>query len=1098
FRQNLLGKRVDYSGRAVIVVDPKLRLHACGLPKQMALELFSPFVLRELRKKEYFHTLGSAKRALEENRPEVWEILEKVTRNHPVLLNRQPTLHRLSIQAFDPRLMEGNVLRIHPLVCTAFNADFDGDTMSVHVPISVEAQLEAELLMKANLHILSPSNGRPIVTPTRDIVLGCYYLTFQSEQSIYGDQETGSTRTKEKIYSFEEAKILYYNNLLELHRPVRVRGKNGEVLITTAGRILFNETLPEKIPYQNRLINIEALEHLVKKVFTECGYLRTVQFLDQVKELGFKYATIGGMSIGIDDLKVPVSKQKMIAETRKEVEKIEREYRSGLISDGERYNRIIDLWTSLTNEIANEVFATLRKDFSVEPFRINSLIMMVESGARGNRSQVNQLAGMRGLMIRPTKKVTGGMGEIITTPVIANFREGLPLLEYFISIHGGRKGVVDTALKTSDAGYLSRRLVDVAHSVIVTMEDCGTADGFYISALIDGEKVIMPLKDRIVGRVAFDPIVDIISDEVVVRAGEIIDEGKAEKIANLGVERIKIRSVLTCKAERGVCAKCYGADLSKQKLVNIGESVGVVAAQSIGEPGTQLTLRTFHVGGTVTRAVGPARIISHFDGVVRYSENLRFVVNRDNKIIVLSREGTINIEDERGRQLESNPVFVGTILHVEQGRKVRKDQLLATWDQYSVPIIAEKEGIIRYRDINGRTIKEEFDSSAMIIKRTVIEHQDEFEPRLEILEDIRATKNGRIEFKDILGNISGSEEKKALVLSQNLKPEIIILDADKNPAEVIPVSTHTEIVVKNGDFVKKGGLIGYRVVGSHYLTVNTSLLVEDGQRVLPGDIIAKTPRVVGRVQDITGGLPRVSELFEARPPRNPAIISEIEGNVSLHPGERGTRIIKVTDSSGKQKKEYRVHFGKHLLVNDGDHVVSGTKLTDGPVVLTDILKTQGEKKVQEYLLNEIQKVYRVEGVVINDKHIEVIIRQMLSRVRVTDPGDTYLLEGEEIDRVRIQQINDALPKDKKRATYEPLILGITRVALSSESFISAASFQETLKVITNAAITGAEDYLEGLKENVILGKLIPAGTGFFSSFTKKEEEQTAEVGVSGE
>ncbi|MCM8815307.1 MAG: DNA-directed RNA polymerase subunit beta', partial [Candidatus Omnitrophica bacterium] len=1017
-----------------------------------------------------------------------WEILERVTRNHPVLLNRQPTLHRLSIQAFDPRLMEGNVLRIHPLVCTAFNADFDGDTMSVHVPISVEAQFEAELLMKANLHILSPANGRPIVTPTRDIVLGCYYLTFQSEQSIYGDQETASTRTKtdKKIYSFEEVKMLHYNNLLELHRPVRVRGKKGEVFVTTAGRILFNETLPEEIPFQNRLINIEVLEQLVKKVFLECGYSKTAQFLDQVKELGFTYATLGGMSIGIDDLKVPESKQKMIAETKKEVDKIEREYRAGLVSEGERYNRIIDLWTSMTNEVSNEVFVKLRKDVSVEPFRINSLIMMVESGARGNRSQVNQLAGMRGLMIRPTKKATGGMGEIITTPVIANFREGLPLLEYFISIHGGRKGVVDTALKTSDAGYLSRRLVDVAHSVIVTMEDCGTADGFYISALTDGEKVIIPLKDRIVGRVAFDPIVDIISDEVVVRAGELITEEKAEKIANLGVERIKIRSVLTCKAERGVCAKCYGMDLSKQKLVNIGEPVGVVAAQSIGEPGTQLTLRTFHVGGTVTRALGPARIVSHSDGIVRYSENLRYVINRDNKMIVLSREGTVDIEDERGRQLESNPVIVGAILHVENGKRVKKDQLLATWDQYSVPVIAEKEGIIRYMDINIRTIKEEFDTSAQVTKRTVIEHPNECEPRLEILEPVHAPRDGVIKLKEI--------DESTLVK----KSEIIILDGDKNPVEIIPLTTHTEIVVRDGDYVKKGSIIAYRVVGSHYLTVNTSILVEDGQNVLSGDIIAKAPRIVGRVQDITGGLPRVSELFEARPPRNPAIISETEGTVRIFPGDRGTRIIKVEDSSGKSQKEYKVPFGKHLLVNDGDHVVSGTKLTDGPVVLTDILRTQGEKKVQEYLLNEIQKVYRVEGVNINDKHIEIITRQMLSRVRVTDPGDTYLLEGEEVDRVRIQQINDALPRDKKRAIYETLILGITRVALSSESFISAASFQETLKVITNAAITGAEDYLEGLKENVILGKLIPAGTGFFSSLTKKEQEQAAEVGVGGE
>ncbi|MGC8804837.1 MAG: DNA-directed RNA polymerase subunit beta', partial [Candidatus Ratteibacteria bacterium] len=642
-----------------------------------------------------------------------------------------------------------------------------------------------------------------------------------------------------------------------------------------------------------------------------------------------------------------------------------------------------------------------------------------------------------------------------------------------------------TALKTSDAGYLSRRLVDVAHSVIVTMEDCGTADGIYISALTDGEKVIIPLKDRIVGRVAFDPIVDIISDEVVVRAGELIDEEKAERIAELGIEKIKIRSVLSCKAERGVCAKCYGADLSRQRLVNFGEAVGVVAAQSIGEPGTQLTLRTFHVGGTVTRAIGPSRIISHSEGTVKFSDNLKVVMNRDKRMIVLSREGTIDIYDDKGRQLESNPVIIGTILHVEEGKKVRKDNLLATWDPYALPIIAEKEGIIRYRDVlSGKTIKEEFDPVSKITKRTVIEHQDNFEPRLEILEEVVVDKDGFVE------HVQGPDKKFEIVLYD--KPK----DKDGKERKEIgryAISLYSEILVKDNDFVNKGDIIARRVVGSHYLAVNTGILVEDGQKVLPGDIIAKTPRVVGRVQDITGGLPRVSELFEARPPKNPAILSEIEGTVSLYPGERGTRIIKITGSSGDQVKEYKVSFGKHLLVADGDHVVSGSKLTDGPAVLTDILRTQGEKRVQEYLLNEIQKVYRVEGVSINDKHMEIIIRQMLSRVRVTDPGDTYLLEGEEIDRVKIQQINDSLPKGKKRAKYEPLILGITRVALSSESFISAASFQETLKVLTNAAITGAEDYLEGLKENVILGKLIPAGTGFFSAFSKKEEQKIEQL-----
>jgi len=1096
FRQNLLGKRVDYSGRAVIVVEPKLKLHECGIPKQMALELFSPFVLRELRKKEYFHTLGSAKRALEENRPEVWDILGKVTYNHPVLLNRQPTLHRLSIQAFEPRLMEGNVIRVHPLVCTAFNADFDGDTMSVHVPITIEAQLEAELLMKSNLHIFSPANGRPIVTPTRDIVLGCYYLTFQSDQDIYqaSDSKSHKDENKKVVYNPEEAKILYWAGLLELHRPIMVRIKDEEI-VTTAGRLLFNEILPEEISYQNDLINIEALEVLIKKMFTLCGYSRTVQFLDDVKDLGFTYATLGGLSIGVDDLKVPESKPKMIEETRKEVARIEKEYRKGLISEGERYNRIIDLWTSLTNKISNEVFATLRKDFSAEPFRINSLIMMVESGARGNRSQVNQLAGMRGLMIRPTKKATGGFGEIITTPVIANFREGLPLLEYFISIHGGRKGVVDAALKTSDAGYLSRRLVDVAHNMIVRMEDCGTADGIYISALTDGEKVIISLKDRIVGRVAFDPIVDIISDEVVVKAGEVIDEEKASRIVDLGIERIKIRSVLTCKAESGVCAKCYGTDLSRDKIVNLGEAVGVVAAQSIGEPGTQLTLRTFHVGGTVTRTIGPARIISHSEGEIKFSPGLKCVKDRNEKLVVLSREGSVDVYDDRGRKIETNPVHIGTILHVKEGDKVKKEQVFATWDPYAVPIIAEKEGKVRYRDIvPGKTIKEEKDITAGVWKRTVIEHQEDMEPRIEIIEDIVAKAKGKINLKDIrIGENALEKDDRIFITThrEDLKPEIVILDNQGNELKKYLAPIHTEILVKDGQRVNEDDILAQKIVGVHYLGENTNILVEDGQLVLAGDILAKAPRVVGRVQDITGGLPRVSELFEARPPKNPAILSEIAGKVSLGSGEKGARIIKIIGDAD-QVKEYKVPYGKHILVADGDQVVSGSKLTDGPAVLIDVLRTQGEKKVQEYLLNEIQKVYRIEGVGINDKHIEIIIRQMLSRVRITDPGDTYLLEGEEIDRMKIQQINDSLPKEKKRATYEPLILGITRVALSSESFISAASFQETIKVLTNAAITGAEDRLEGLKENVILGKLIPAGTGFFSHIIENEEKKYPE------
>ncbi len=1004
FRQNLLGKRVDYSGRAVIVVGSHLKLHECGLPKQMALELFSPFVLRELRKKEYFHTLGSAKRALEENRPEVWEILEKVTKNHPVMLNRQPTLHRLSIQAFEPRLIEGNVIKIHPLVCPAFNADFDGDTMSVHVPLTVEARLEADLLMKANHHILSPANGRPIVTPTRDIVLGSYYLTFMSDAEEYPSM----------LSSFDEAKLLYWLNRIDLHQPVRVyNGK--ELLLTTVGRILFSEILPSDMPFQNQLVDFEALEEIVKKSFKEKGYEETVTFLDEVKEMGFYYSTFGGLSIGIEDLKIPETKPQIVAEGMKEVARIDQEYKSGLISEGERYNRIIDLWTSITNEISGLVFSTLRKDQSIEPFRINSLVMMVESGARGNKSQVTQLAGMRGLMSRPTKKVTGSLGEIIETPIVSSFREGLPVLEYFISIHGGRKGLVDTALKTSDAGYLSRRLVDVAHSVIITEEDCGTEDGFVMSSLIEGEKTIIPFEERIVGRVAVDQVTDIVSDEVLVKKGEVIDEDAAKKMVDAGFERIRVRSVFTCKSEKGLCAKCYGTELARKKLVNIGESVGVVAAQSIGEPGTQLTLRTFHLGGTATRSIGSSRILARSEGIVKYS-SLRTVLNKSGKKVVLSREGEIFIYDDKGRELDKQVVLMGTVVHVEDGAKVKKGDFLASWDPYALSIIAEKSGTIEFKDIvDGKTVREDYDSITKLTKRVVVEHRDEFEPQL----------------------IVRDEQGK--------------------------------------------------MVGDYYLSVGANILVSEGQTVDSGDIVAKIPRTIGRVQDITGGLPRVSELFEVRTPKNPAILSEIEGEIEILSAERGGgRIIKVKGEASE--KSYTIPFGKHILVATGDRVISGSKLTDGPVVLADILNIQGEKKVQEYLLNEIQKVYRIEGVSLNDKHIEIIVKQMLSKVRVDNPGDTYLLEGEEVDKVQIMATNESLSRGKKRATYKPLILGITRIALGSNSFISACSFQETIKVLTNAAVTGQEDFLAGLKENVILGRVIPAGTGVFTAKKTGSEE----------
>jgi len=1011
FRQNLLGKRVDYSGRAVIVVGPELKLNECGIPKEMALELFGPFVLRELRKREYFHTLGSAKRAIRENKPEVWEVLEKVSKNHPVLLNRQPTLHRLSIQAFEPRLIEGNVLKIHPLVCPAFNADFDGDTMSVHLPLTPEACLEAELLIKSTTHILSPANGKPIVSPTRDIVMGIAYLTFQSEDKEYPVPLSG----------FNEAIYLYNLGYLELHRPAKVRNEKGETIVTTVGRIIFNEIVPDEIPFKNEIFESSGVQGLIEEILKKCGYEATVKFLDEVKNLGFYFATIGGITIGINDLKVPAERDRILEDANAETDKIRRNYQTGVISEGERYNKLVDIWTSATNEMGKAVMRTLREDTSVEPFRVNSIHLMVDSGARGNKSQANQLMGMRGLMIRP-KKVTGEIGEIIETPVKKNFKEGLSLLEYFISIHGGRKGLVDTALKTSDAGYLSRRLVDVAHSVIINEEDCGTLEGILISPLSIGDEELLSLKDRIVGRVALDNVVDIVTDSIIVRAGDVIDEDKAQNIVDTGINKLRIRSVLTCKAEKGVCAKCYGWDVSRKKLVNTGEAVGVIAAQSIGEPGTQLTLRTFHTGGAASRGVGSSSYKAQKDCTVRYLENLKTVRNKKGRDVVIQREGRIGLYDDRDREIDTYTLRVGSEIMVKDGQKISGGKTIATWDPYSIPLISDCEGIVDYKDIEiGKTAKEEIDATTGIRRKIVIKHKEEMDP------------------------------------------QILIVDEKKH------------------------------ILGVYHIPEDAHIMVEEGDRIVPGDIIAKIFRTERRVQDITGGLPRVSELFEARNPKNPAILSEIEGRVEVISAAKGTRKVVVVNEETDTRKEYEISAGKHLLVSTNDRVRSGERITDGHVVLKDILNIEGEKKVQEYMLNEIQSVYRVEGVTINDKHIEIIVRQMLSKVRVENPGDTYLLEGEEIDRVKIQKLNDSLAKNKKPATFRPQVLGITRVALGSESFISAASFQETTKVLTTAALLGAEDYLEGLKENVILGRLIPSGTGIFKEVCTGEEPVPAVV-----
>jgi len=992
FRQNLLGKRVDYSGRAVVVVGPELKINECGLPKAMALELFAPFILKELRKREYIHTISSAKKALEKNEPEVWEILENVVKDHLILLNRQPTLHRLSIQAFRPRLIEGNVITLHPLVCAAFNADFDGDQMAVHIPLSPEAQMEANLLMNAESHLFSPANGEPIVTPSQDIVVGCYYLTsIQPKESAL------------KIYSdFKRVLADYRFGKLSLRNKIKVR-LDREIVETSAGRIIFNEILPAGLGFKNCLINKSIMGELINEIFSKFGYQKTIKFLDEVKELGFKFATIGGISISTDDLIIPEKKNDLVEEAKSKTKTFEREYRKGVITDGERYNQVIDTWTSFTNKISEEVFRALEKKHGDE--YINPVFIMVDSGARGTHAQVNQLAGMRGLMTKPTRKVTGGIGEVIETPVVSNFKEGLNVLEYFISTHGGRKGLVDTALKTAEAGYLSRRLVDVVQNVIVMEEDCGSIDGLFIGPIFEAEEIVVSLKERIVGRVALKNVVDIITDRIIVKKNEVITEEIADDILLAGIERIKIRSVLTCKSLKGVCRRCYGWNLATRRLAELGEAVGIVAAQSIGEPGTQLTLRTFHYGGIASRIVGESKIRSKYGGYVRL-RNLKVATGKNEEKILLNKDGEIAIYDDRDREIEKYSSVVGAFLKVKEGAKVSKGALLAEWNPYVISIIAEKGGKVQFQDIKkGVTVREVVEKITRLKKKVVIEHKE------------------------------------------NLEPTILI---------------------------EKDG----KTVACYYLPVGANIMVKEGQMAKKTDLLAKIPRVSGKLQDITGGLPRVSELFEARPPKNPAILSKGNGVVKILKGSKGERIVQIKSSTGALQEE-TIPIGKHLNVSDGEYLMSGEKLTDGPIVLDDILKIGGEKRLREYLLNEVQEVYRLEGITINDKHLEVVIRQMLSKVKVTDPGDTLLLEDEEIDKFDFQKTNEKmLNKGKKPAKGGPIILGITRTALSCNSFISAASFQETTKVLTEAAVTGKVDPLYGLKENVIIGSLIPAGTGF--------------------
>ncbi|MGE5279693.1 MAG: DNA-directed RNA polymerase subunit beta' [Deltaproteobacteria bacterium] len=992
FRQNLLGKRVDYSGRSVIVVGPELKLYQCGLPKRMALELFEPFIIKKLKERGFVTTIKSAKRMVERAKIEVWDILDEVIKDHPVLLNRAPTLHRLSVQAFEPVLIEGKAIRIHPLVCTAFNADFDGDQMAVHVPLSIEAQMEARLLMLSINNIFSPADGRPITTPTQDIILGLCFLSKMKPK----DKGEG------KIFSDgKEAVCAYDDDAIGLHAKIKVRiggffevgegtfKEEKRIVETTVGRIIFNEHLPEGFGFVNLELNKKNVGQIVAACYKRFGHDTTIKLLDRLKGVGFEYATLGGVSISISDLEIPTEKKDYIAEAKRDVAKVEDQYKKGIITNGERYNRLIDIWTHTTDRISDLVFKKMDS--------FNPIFMMADSGARGSRLQVRQLAGMRGLMAKPS-------GEIIENPIIASFREGLTVLEYFISTHGARKGLADTALKTADAGYLTRRLVDVAQEVIITEDDCGTLNGISLSSIIEGDEVVVPLKERIVGRVAVDNIVDVITDQAVVKSGEMITEEKAEMLERMGIEKIRIRSVLTCESERGICAKCYGKDLARNDMVALGTAVGIIAAQSIGEPGTQLTMRTFHIGGTASRVVEQSFLKAKNKGLVAF-HSLR-VVQKGKEFVVLNRNGSVSVNDPQGRELERYAIPQGSLVGIAEGDAVDKGTVFVRWDPYTLPILTEVSGIVRYEDIKENlTTREEVNPTTGVTERVIVEHKTDYHP------------------------------------------QIIILDA-------------------KGD-----------VVGIYPIPIGAHILVKDGAEVGGGELLAKIPRVAGKTRDITGGLPRVAELFEARRPKDPAIISEIDGFVEFSENKKGQRQIIVTSPTG-MKREYTIPHGKHPNVYRGDRVTAGQQLTDGPVVLQDILRVCGDKILQEYLVNEVQEVYRLQGVKINDKHIEVIIRQMLKKVKIEDAGDTEFLSGQQVDRWRFQKENQrVIKKQGKPASATPLLLGITKASLTTESFISAASFQETTKVLTDAAASGKSDELFGLKENVIVGHLIPAGTG---------------------
>ena len=1007
FRQNLLGKRVDYSGRTVIVVGPHLRLHQCGLPKKMALELFKPFIYNKLEMLGYVTTIKSARKMVEKGTKEVWDVLDDVVKEYPIMLNRAPTLHRLGMQAFEPVLIEGKAIQLHPLVCAAFNADFDGDQMAVHVPLTVEAQMEARVLMMSTNNILSPAHGEPVIIPSQDIVLGLYYMS----------RERHFAAGEGKVFSSPaEVRMAYDHGAVHLQAKIKVR-RQGELVETTVGRVLLGELLPENVPFShvNQVMGKKQLAKLIDHTYRYAGTKATVILADRLKDMGYEFSTRASISICINDMMIPVTKDDRLAKAESAVMEVEQQYRDGLITDGEKYNKIVDIWSRSTDDVANEMMQEMSVQYlrdkdnkMFESPSFNSIYIMADSGARGSRDQIRQLAGMRGLMAKPS-------GAIIETPIKANFREGLNVLEYFISTHGARKGLADTALKTANSGYLTRRLVDVAQDATIIEKDCETLDGILMEALLEGGEVIQRVGDRILGRVALEDVVDPFNGEVLVEANEEITEDKVKRIEQAGIDRVMIRSVLTCQARRGVCSSCYGRDLGRGHMVNMGEAVGIIAAQSIGEPGTQLTMRTFHIGGTASRSVEQAEVRCQHGGTVQF-QNMHYVENTAGNMVVMNRNAAVSIIGAQGRERERYQINYGAQIFVKEGAEIVPDTLIANWDPYTIPIVSEIGGVIKFGDIlEGVTMQERVDpvtgkSSHVIVPSRSGQH------------------NPRITVKDESG--------------------------------------------KTAKLPKTGSPARYSLPVGALISVTEDTVIE------PGTVLGKIPRETTKTKDITGGLPRIAELFEVRKPKEYAVITEIDGQVSLGKDLKGKKRVVITPEVG-EAKEYLIPKGKHVSVHEGDYVKAGEALMDGSPDPNDILRVMGVKELAKFLVNEIQEVYRLQGVKINDKHIEVIVRQMRRRVQITGVGDSTFMLGEHVEWWRFKEENEKILQENGRpATAEPLLLGVTKASLSTDSFISAASFQETTKVLTNAAMAGKIDTLRGLKENVIMGRLVPAGTGF--------------------